>query len=486
MCRSTGCAGKKRQIRTATVNGVQWSFAVEHGGAIITSGQKEKPAIDAWTEGEVVIPTMLNGFSVREIGDYAFYGCGAMSSITIPNGVVRVGAFAFFDCLAIRVLDFPTSVLSIGKRACCGMKALESVKISGNVGTIEDKLFEQCVNLREIDLGNGLRTVSGKSFESCRSLRKLVFPETLESIDNRGYTYGVCSGCSSLKEVVFLGPPPTIKNFGVDLNGKVRYTTKYRLEWERWQKAKAIEGMEMADSVMPKENRPTDSEDVTNPFSEPVSQEAADENLPRGGPPDGDGKLPADIDTASNHKKAVASEAPASEKTDSATPPSKSAPLILDASLLRVTFDVVGISHYRCRSALKDFEKAIADANAAAAERRTKLDTTARVYLKQQMEKAQAEGDLDKVLIFKTALESARDGKIVGDNEAIVKLRESYAKQLLLSDNALRNAGLSAARTLIGTLDWQKKEATKKGDIDDAQKIAAFQKKVEEWTKTIP
>ena len=159
--------------------------------------------------------------------------------------------------------------------------------------------------------------------------------------------------------------------------------------------------------------------------------------------------------------------------------------LVLDVSLLTNAWNEARISSYQCRSAFRDFGKAIADANAEAVTRRAKLDTTARVYLKQQMEKAQAEGDLDKVLVFKIALESARAGEISGDDEAIVKLRESYEKQLVLADKALLAAGLTAARALTGTLEWQKTETTKNGGITDAQKIVAFQKKVEGWAKSM-
>jgi hypothetical protein len=160
-------------------------------------------------------------------------------------------------------------------------------------------------------------------------------------------------------------------------------------------------------------------------------------------------------------------------------------PLVLDVSSLTNAWNEARISSYQCRSAFRDFGKAIADANAEAVTRRAKLDTTARVYLKQQMEKAQAEGDLDKVLVFKEALESARAGEISGDDEAIVKLRESYEKQLVLADKALLAAGLTAARALTGTLEWQKTETTKNGGITDAQKIVSFQKKVEGWAKSM-
>ena len=163
----------------------------------------------------------------------------------------------------------------------------------------------------------------------------------------------------------------------------------------------------------------------------------------------------------------------------------QAAPLALDTAALTNVWEEAGISAYKCRIAFRNFGKDVADANAEAAAKRTQVDTTARIYLKSQMEKAQAEGDLDRVLVFKGALESARGGAITGDDEAVVKLRESYDRQLALTDKTLLDAGLAAARAFAASLDEQKREATKKGDLDDAQKIAAFQKKVGEWAKAV-
>ena len=160
-------------------------------------------------------------------------------------------------------------------------------------------------------------------------------------------------------------------------------------------------------------------------------------------------------------------------------------PLALDTSSLTNAWNEVQISSYKCRSAFRDFGKAVADANAEAVTQRTKLNTTARTYLKSQMEKAQAEGNLDRVLVFKNALKSARGGEIAGDDEVVVKLRESYGKQLVLADKALLAAGLTAARAFTGVLEWQKTEATKKGDTETALKIVTLQKRVEEWAKSM-
>ena len=161
---------------------------------------------------------------------------------------------------------------------------------------------------------------------------------------------------------------------------------------------------------------------------------------------------------------------------------SADAALALDASTLSAAFDAAGIMAYRCRQALKDFEKAIADANASAVAQRAKVAEITKTYLKNAMDKARTDGDLDKVLVFQKALETV-DGEIAGDAEEIVKLRDGRAAQLEKIDKGLVASSITAANAFHAALEWQKKEITQKGEIETALKVSAFQKQVEEWTK---
>ena len=52
---------------------------------------------------DLVIPS-----SVTSIGEYAFYGCGGLSTVTIPNLMESIGDYAFKDCNAITDIYFYT------------------------------------------------------------------------------------------------------------------------------------------------------------------------------------------------------------------------------------------------------------------------------------------------------------------------------------------------------------------------------------------
>ena len=64
---------------------------------------------------DLVIPE-----NVTSIGDYAFIGYAALSTVTIPNSVTSIGSAAFRDCSGLTSVTIPNSVSSIGNFAFRG------------------------------------------------------------------------------------------------------------------------------------------------------------------------------------------------------------------------------------------------------------------------------------------------------------------------------------------------------------------------------
>ena len=62
-----------------------------------------------------------------KLGDWAFYGCSGLTSLTIPSGVTSIGDKAFRGCSRLTSLTIPSGVTSIGDwafRDCSGLTSI--------------------------------------------------------------------------------------------------------------------------------------------------------------------------------------------------------------------------------------------------------------------------------------------------------------------------------------------------------------------------
>ena len=104
----------------------------------------------SYIENSSYVPQSLKTVKIiggTNIGEWAFYGCNSLTSITIPNSVTNVGSSAFYDCDSLTSIAIPDSVISIGNNAfdCC--VSLKSITISNSVKSIGDYAFSGCSNL---------------------------------------------------------------------------------------------------------------------------------------------------------------------------------------------------------------------------------------------------------------------------------------------------------------------------------------------------
>ena len=132
---------------------------------------------------------------VTSIGIGAFGDCSGLTSLTIPSGVTSIGNWAFSDCSGLTSLTLPSGVTEIGKSAFDGCSGLTSVNIPSGVTSISGWAFSGCSGLTSLTIPSGVTSIGELAFEDCSGLTSLTLPSSVTSID-QGAFYG-CSGLTS-------------------------------------------------------------------------------------------------------------------------------------------------------------------------------------------------------------------------------------------------------------------------------------------------
>ena len=189
---------------------------------------------------EVIIPSIINGKPVTEIGDGAFNG-RPINSVTIPETVVSIGSGAFSYCSYLSTINFlgditsigprafnscsrltnintPDSVISVGKDAFDGTNWFrlqpngmvyigkvaykykgdypESLVIKDGIVSISDYAFSKCVTLTDVTIPNSVTNIGDYAFNECTALKNVTLSNSVRHIGNH-----VFAECSSLTNI---------------------------------------------------------------------------------------------------------------------------------------------------------------------------------------------------------------------------------------------------------------------------------------------
>ena len=207
-------------------------------------------------KGEIIIPEKVTHegveYTVKKINDFAFSGCSALTSVTIPNSVTSIGASAFQNCSLTSItipnsvtsiggyafegcyltyVTFPNQMISIAGNAFVHCDNIENVFISDidiwceinsngslifsphhiylngdeiinliipNSITSINNAFANCAYIQSVNIGNGISSIGGSAFSNCTSLTSITIPSNVTSIGDAAF-----KECTSLTSVDF-------------------------------------------------------------------------------------------------------------------------------------------------------------------------------------------------------------------------------------------------------------------------------------------
>lgn len=179
------------------------------------------------------IPSQYGGLPVVAIDVQAFYGCDAITNVTIPDSVKTVGEKAFYECSSLRTVSIGKGVEFFGSNAFgrCGNLGrvniadadkwceasfenaaasplyfakelfvngtqVSDLVISDSVQKIGDYAFYGCDNIKSVKIGSGALSIGEQAFTECINLESVTIGANVLTLGGSAFL-----GCSKLKQV---------------------------------------------------------------------------------------------------------------------------------------------------------------------------------------------------------------------------------------------------------------------------------------------
>lgn len=119
-------------------------WSLQDGTLVITAQgamqDYDSAAQTPWFKDRAEIRKIVVQQGVTTIGDYAFYGCENVTSVTLPDTVTQIGKLAFYGCKALRTLTVPDSVLVVEDYAFA-KAGLQSIVFRGSAPVLGAGIF---------------------------------------------------------------------------------------------------------------------------------------------------------------------------------------------------------------------------------------------------------------------------------------------------------------------------------------------------------
>ena len=162
----------------------------------------KRPWIDYVSEVENIV---INE-GVRGIGNYAFYNCDGLTTVTIPASVKSIGSYAFEDCYSLTTVTIGSGVTNICYAAFAGCSNLATMTVdAGNTkydsrngcnAIIEKETNTLIAGCKNSTIPASVTSIGVDAFIDCTSLTSVTIPAGVTSIGD--YAFGGCSGLTTV------------------------------------------------------------------------------------------------------------------------------------------------------------------------------------------------------------------------------------------------------------------------------------------------
>ncbi len=138
---------------------------------------------------------------IREIGQLSF-ARSSLSAVSLPKGTERIGYGAFYHCGSLGSVMLPDTVMCVEPKAFSYTPWVENF-LSGQTGE-GDFLIEGGVliayrgSFLNVEIPEGVRVIAGEAFKDHEEIKSVSFPDSLRVVGE-----GAFEGCSQLRQIRF-------------------------------------------------------------------------------------------------------------------------------------------------------------------------------------------------------------------------------------------------------------------------------------------
>ena len=195
------------------------------------------------SQSRVIIPSVVDGYSVTNIGNSVFEGCKHLTSITISENVTSIGSYVFNGCTKLEKVNLPADLTTIGHYAfqgCSSLEeillpdmlttinagafsgtAIESITIPKRVTTLYNtpsgytyeeghfiSAFKGAESLRTVIFEEGILTIPERALKECTQVTNVIIPDSVTTIGSRAF-----ANCTGLAEIEIPNSVTTISSY---------------------------------------------------------------------------------------------------------------------------------------------------------------------------------------------------------------------------------------------------------------------------------
>ena len=188
----------------------------------------EDPA--PWKNHQTEIKKIILEDGVKDIGDDAFYGCSALTTVEMADSVIGIGGYAFAECSSLQRVSIGSGVTSIRSFAFNGCDSLVAFSVDEQNTVFSNDAYGVLFNKDKTALitapatlsgaytvPEGVISIGGHAFNGCSGMTAVTLPDSLTTIGD--YAFLDCAGLKTIEipgKVTYIGSCAFYYCYGLD------------------------------------------------------------------------------------------------------------------------------------------------------------------------------------------------------------------------------------------------------------------------------